>query len=83
MRTGLVTQALRRHRWSLLAPACTQVLAACVISGMVMTAWSLSPSQLAPVASGPWCKRATGVGSFEELPTHERTYTRGTTSIAH
>jgi hypothetical protein len=35
------------------------------------------------VASGPWCKRATGVGSFEELPTHERTYTRGTTSIAH
>jgi putative ABC transport system permease protein len=48
MRTGLVTQALRRHRWSLLAPACTQVLAACVISGMVMTAWSLSPSQLAP-----------------------------------
>ena len=35
------------------------------------------------VASRPWCKRATGVGSFEELPTHERTYTRGTTSIAH
>jgi putative ABC transport system permease protein len=49
MRTGLVTQALRRHRWSLLAPACTQILAACVISAMVMTAWSLSPSQLPPV----------------------------------
>ncbi|HZA87022.1 MAG TPA: FtsX-like permease family protein [Acidimicrobiales bacterium] len=48
MRSGLVAQALRRHRWSLLAPACTQVLAACVISAMVMTAWSLSPSQLAP-----------------------------------
>jgi putative ABC transport system permease protein len=48
MTTGLVTQALRRHRWSLLAPAVTQVLAACVISAMVMTAWSLSPSQLAP-----------------------------------
>jgi putative ABC transport system permease protein len=48
MSTGLVTQALRRHRWSLLAPAVTQVLAACVVSSMVMTAWSLSPSQLAP-----------------------------------
>jgi putative ABC transport system permease protein len=41
-----VSQALRRHRWSLLAPAVTQILAACVISAMVMTAWSLSPSQL-------------------------------------
>ena len=48
MRSGLVAQALRRHRSSLLAPACTQVLAACVISAMVMTAWSLSPSQLTP-----------------------------------
>jgi len=48
MSTGLVTQALRRHRWSLLAPAVTQVLTACVISAMLMTAWSLSPSQLAP-----------------------------------
>lgn len=50
MSTGLVTQALRRHRWSLLAPACTQVLAACVISAMVMVAWSLSPSQLSSEA---------------------------------
>lgn len=50
MSTGLVTQALRRHRWSLLAPACTQVLAACVISVMVMVAWSLSPAQLGPEA---------------------------------
>ena len=50
MRTGLVKQALLRHRWSLMAPACTQVLAACVISVMVMTAWSLSPSQLGPAA---------------------------------
>lgn len=46
MSTGLVTQALRRHRWSLLAPACTQLLAACVISVMVMLAWSLSPAYL-------------------------------------
>jgi putative ABC transport system permease protein len=43
-----VSQALRRNRWSLLAPAVTQILAACVISAMVMTAWSLSPSQLPP-----------------------------------
>ena len=48
MRSGLVVQSLHRHRGSLLAPACTQVLAACVISAMVMTAWSLSPSRLAP-----------------------------------
>lgn len=46
MSTGLTTQALRRYRWSLLAPACTQVLAACVISAMVMLAWSLSAAQL-------------------------------------
>ena len=50
MSTGLVTQALRRHRWSLLAPACTQLLAACVISVMVMLAWSLSPAHLGPEA---------------------------------
>lgn len=50
MSTGLVTQALWRHRWSLLAPACTQVLAACVISAMVMLAWSLSPAHLGPEA---------------------------------
>ncbi|HZB40158.1 MAG TPA: ABC transporter permease [Ilumatobacter sp.] len=43
-----MSQALRRNRWSLLAPAVTQILAACVISAMVMTAWSLSPSQLPP-----------------------------------
>ena len=36
MRTGLVTQALRRHRGALLAPACTQVLAACVISALAI-----------------------------------------------
>jgi putative ABC transport system permease protein len=48
--TGLVTQALRRHRWSLLAPACTQILAASVISVMVMLAWSLSPAHLGPEA---------------------------------
>ena len=47
MSTGLVAQAFRRYRWSLLAPAVTQVLTA-VISAMLMTAWSLSPSQLAP-----------------------------------
>lgn len=48
MSTGLVAQGLRRHRWSLLAPTVTQVLSACVISVMVMTAWSLGPSHLAP-----------------------------------
>lgn len=46
MSTGLVAQALRRHRWSLLAPALTQVLSSCVISAMVMLAWSLSPARL-------------------------------------
>jgi hypothetical protein len=35
------------------------------------------------VASGPWCKRATGVGSFEPAKAPRRTYTRGTTSIAY
>lgn len=47
MSTGLVRQALRHRRWSLLAPACTQVLASSVISSMVMLAWSLSPGRLA------------------------------------
>src|SRR5215216_7993651 len=35
------------------------------------------------VASGPWCKRATGVGSLEPAKARRRTYARGTTSIAH
>ena len=48
MSTGLVRQGMRRHRWSLLAPAVTQALSACVIGVMVMAAWSLGPSVLAP-----------------------------------
>jgi len=36
----------------------------------------------AEVASHPWCKRATGVGSFKSSKPRRRTYTRGTTSIA-
>jgi hypothetical protein len=35
------------------------------------------------VASGPWCKRATGVGSLGPAKARRRTYARGTTSIAH
>jgi hypothetical protein len=35
------------------------------------------------VASDPWCKRATGVGSFKSYQLRRRTYTRGSTSIAH
>lgn len=46
MRSGITRQALRRHRWSLLGPACTQVLAAGVIATMVMTAMSLDRSDL-------------------------------------
>ncbi|MGH8945486.1 MAG: hypothetical protein ACRDVL_05000, partial [Acidimicrobiia bacterium] len=46
MRSGITRQALRRHRWSLLGPACTQVLAAGVIATMVMTATSLDRSSL-------------------------------------
>ncbi len=46
MRSGIIRQAIRRHRWSLLGPACTQALAACVISMMIMTAISLNHAQL-------------------------------------
>jgi hypothetical protein len=35
------------------------------------------------VASGPWCKRATGVGSLEPARARRRTYARGRTSITH
>ncbi len=47
MRTsGLTVQALRRHRWTLLGPACTQVVAAVVIGMMVMTAVSVDRAPL-------------------------------------
>ncbi len=46
--SGLTVQALRRHRWTLLGPACTQVVAAAVISMMVMTATSVERSPLSP-----------------------------------
>lgn len=46
MTSGITRQALRRHRWSLLAPACTQALAAGVISMMIMTAMSLDRTHL-------------------------------------
>ena len=42
MRSGITRQALRRHRWTLVGPACTQLLGAAVIAVMVMTAASLS-----------------------------------------
>lgn len=48
MRSGITRQALRRHRWSLLGPAATAVLGACVISVMMMTALGLSSSRLSP-----------------------------------
>lgn len=49
MRTsGLTRQALRRHRWTLLGPACTQIVAAAVISMMVMTARSVDGSPMRP-----------------------------------
>jgi putative ABC transport system permease protein len=46
MTSGMTIQMLRRHRWSLVGPASTQVLAATVIGTMVMTAMSLSRSNL-------------------------------------
>jgi putative ABC transport system permease protein len=48
MSSGLALQALRRYRGALLGPACTQALAAGVISMMIMTAISLSRSPLSP-----------------------------------
>jgi putative ABC transport system permease protein len=46
MRSGITRQALRRHRWTLAGPACTQLLGAAVIAVMIMTAWSLTASGL-------------------------------------
>ncbi|MGH3265538.1 MAG: FtsX-like permease family protein, partial [Trebonia sp.] len=44
MRSGITRQALRRHRWSLLGPACTQVVAAAVIATMVDLSHSVDTS---------------------------------------
>ena len=44
MRSGITRQALRRHRWSLLGPACTQVVAAVVIATMVDLSHSMDTS---------------------------------------
>jgi putative ABC transport system permease protein len=41
MRSGITRQALRRHRWALAGPACTQALGAAVIAVMLMTATTL------------------------------------------
>ena len=46
MRSGITRQALRRHRWALAGPACTQVLGAAVIAVMLMTASSLRAAGL-------------------------------------
>lgn len=46
MRSGIARQALRRHRGALLGTACTQALAACVISTMIMVSMSLPRSPL-------------------------------------
>jgi putative ABC transport system permease protein len=46
VRSGITRQALRQHRGTLLAPASTQMLAAAVISAMVMTASSLDRAPL-------------------------------------
>ena len=53
MRTsGLTRQALRRHRWALLGPACTQTVSAAVISMMIMTAMSVDRSPLSAADRG-------------------------------
>jgi putative ABC transport system permease protein len=44
MRSGITTQALRRHRLSLLGPACTQVVAAAVVATMVDLSHSMDTS---------------------------------------
>jgi putative ABC transport system permease protein len=46
MRSGITRQALRRHRWALAGPACTQALGAAVIAVMLMTAASLRAPDL-------------------------------------
>lgn len=42
MFSGITRQALRRHRWSLLGPAFTQMLGACIISAMIMVSVSIN-----------------------------------------
>lgn len=46
MRSGITRQAIRRHRWTLAGPFVTQVVAATVISSMVMTARSIDRAPL-------------------------------------
>ena len=41
MRSGITRQAVRRYRWALAGPACTQTVGAAVIAGMLMTSASL------------------------------------------
>ena len=49
MRSGITRQALRRHRWTLAGPACTQLLGAAVIAVMFITAASRgAPDRSAP-----------------------------------
>jgi putative ABC transport system permease protein len=57
MRSGITRQALRRHRWALAGPACTQALGAAVVAVMLMTAASLrapglSAAQRQAIAAG-------------------------------
>ncbi len=44
MNSGITKQALIRHRWSLLGPACTQVVGAAVIAVMLMASHSIDSS---------------------------------------
>jgi putative ABC transport system permease protein len=44
MRSGITRHALRRHRWTLLGPACTQAIGAGVIAMMVMTTMAINNS---------------------------------------
>lgn len=48
MRSGLTTQALRKHRWGFLGALTTQCHAAVVITAMIVTAVSLSAATLTP-----------------------------------
>lgn len=48
MFSGITKQALKRHRWSLLGPAFTQMLGACIISAMIMV--SVSINNAVPIA---------------------------------
>lgn len=57
----IVRQALRRHRWSLLGPACTQALAALVIATMVDAAASINTTLTAAQRAEPRVRDALDI----------------------